>query len=132
MCTNLQTAKIVSQGDVCRQGRRWENQSSSDNKEVSEGVQTYKLQRLCHRVMFAGKEGDGKINQVETTRGQSVYKLTSCIDCATWGCLQERKEMEKSIIDKLKSKTKGSECAQTYHNIVPQGVVYSKQRDGCC
>ena len=29
---NLHPAKIVPQGDVCRQGKRWENQSSSDNK----------------------------------------------------------------------------------------------------
>ena len=58
--------------------------SISDNKEVHECVQTYRLHRLCHRVMFAGKEGDGKINQVQTTRRSvSVYKLTSCIDYAT-------------------------------------------------
>ena len=70
MCTNLQAAWIVPQGVVCRQGKRWENQSSSDNKEVSECVQTYKLHRLCHRVLLAGKERDWKINQVQTTRGQ--------------------------------------------------------------
>ena len=90
---------------VCRQGKRWENQSSSDNKrsvsvykltvcidcatgccwqarkemgksikfrqqEVIECVQTYSLHGLCHRVLLAGKERDGKINQVQTTRGQ--------------------------------------------------------------
>ena len=110
MCTNLPAAQIVPQG-VCRQGRRWENQSSSDNKEVSECVQTYKLQSLCHRVMFAGKEGDGKINQVQTTkRSVSVHKLTRCIDCAT-GCLQARKEMGKLI--KFRHK-EVSECVQTY------------------
>ena len=104
MCTNLHPAWIVPQGIVCRQGKRWENQSSSDNKEVSvyklthciecatgrclqarkemgksikfrqqevsECVQTYMLHGLCHRVLFAGKERDGKINQVQTTRGQ--------------------------------------------------------------
>ena len=48
--------------------------------------------------MFAGKEGDGQINQVQTTkRSVSVYKRTSCIDCATGCCLQARKEMGKSI-----------------------------------
>ena len=105
MCTNLPAAWIVPQGVVGRQGKRWENQSSSDNKrsvsvyklthciecatrhclqarkemgksikfrqqEVSECVQTYRLHGLCHRVLFAGKERDGKINQVQTTRGQ--------------------------------------------------------------
>ena len=61
----------------------WENQSRFDNKEFSECVQTYRLHGLCHRV-FAGKERDGKINQVQTTkRSVSVYKLTSCKDCAT-------------------------------------------------
>ena len=105
MCTNLPAAWIVPQGVVCRQRKRWENQSSSDNKrsvsvykltlcidcatgccwqarkemgksikfrqqEVSECVQTYRLHGLCHRVLFAGKEIDGKINQVQTTRGQ--------------------------------------------------------------
>ena len=59
MCTNLPPAKFVPQGDVCRQGRRWANQSRPDNKEVIECVETYLLQSLCHRVMFAGKEGDG-------------------------------------------------------------------------
>ena len=84
MCTNLPAALIVPQDVVCRKGKRWANQSSSDNKKVSKGVQTYILHRLCHRAMFAGKEGDGKINQVQTTkRSFSVYKLTSCIDCAT-------------------------------------------------
>ena len=48
--------------------------------------------------MFEGKEGDGKINQLQTTKWSvSVYKLTSCIDCATGCCLQARKEMGKSI-----------------------------------
>ena len=62
-----------------------------DNKEVSECVQTYRLHGLCNSV-FAGKERDGKINQVQTTkRSVSVHKLTRCIDCATWSCLQERK-----------------------------------------
>ena len=74
----------MPQGVVCRQGRRWENHSSLENKEVSECVQTYLLYRLCHRVVFAGKERYGKINQVQTTkRSVSVYKLTSCIECAT-------------------------------------------------
>ena len=53
---NLHPAKFVPQGDVCRQGKKWENQLSSDTKEVTECVQTYNLHRLCHRVMFAGKE----------------------------------------------------------------------------
>ena len=98
VCTNLQAAWIVPQGVVCRQGKRWENPSSSDNKEVSECVQTYRLHGLCHRVLLAGKERDGKINQVQTTkRSVSVYKLTSCMDCATGCCLQARKEMGKSI-----------------------------------
>ena len=88
----------MPKGDVYRQGRRWANQSNSDNKEVSECVQTYRLHRLCHRAMFAGKERDGKINQVQTTkRSVSVYKLTGCIDCATGSCLQAKKEMGKSI-----------------------------------
>ena len=39
-------------------------------QEVSECVQTYRLHGLCHRVLLAGKERDGKINQVQTTRGQ--------------------------------------------------------------
>ena len=74
----------MPQGDVCRQGKKWENQLSLDNKEVGECVQTYRLHRLCHRAMFAGKERDGKITQVQTTiRSVSVYKLTNCIDCAT-------------------------------------------------
>ena len=61
-----------------------ENQSSPDNKEVSECVQTYRLHRLCQRVLFAGKERNGKINKIQTTkRAVSVYKLTVCIDCAT-------------------------------------------------
>ena len=83
----------------CFQARkRWENQSSSDNKEVSECAQTYRLHRLYHRVLFAGKERDGKINQVQTTkRSVSVHKLTYCIDCATGCCFQARKEMGKSI-----------------------------------
>ena len=67
----------------CLQARK-KIKSISDNKEVNECVQTYILHGLCHRVLFAGKEGDGKINQVQTTkRSVSVYKLTSCIDCAT-------------------------------------------------
>ena len=71
--------------------------SISDNKVVNECVKTYLLHRLCHRVMFEGKEGDGKINQLQTTKWSvSVYKLTSCIDCATGCCLQARKEMGKS------------------------------------
>ena len=86
------------------------NQSSSDNKEVIECVQTNLLHRLCH-MLFAGKEGDGKINQVQTTkRSVSVYKLTSCIDCATGCCLQARKEMGKSI----KFRQEVSECVLTY------------------
>ena len=60
-------------------------------------VQTYHLHRLCHTVMFVGKEGDWQINQVPTIkRSASVYKLTGCMDCATV-CLQARKEMGKSI-----------------------------------
>ena len=49
-----------------------------------ECVLSYRLHRLCHRAMFTGKERDGQINQVQTTkRSVSVYKLTNCIDCAT-------------------------------------------------
>ena len=83
----------------CFQARkRWENQSSSDNKEFSECAQTYRLHRLYHRVLFAGKERDGKINQVQATkRSVGVYKLTGCIDYATGCGLQTRKEMGKSI-----------------------------------
>ena len=63
---------------------RDEKMDQKDNKYVSECVQTYILHRLCHRAMFTGKERDGQINQVQTTiRSVSVYKLTSCIDCAT-------------------------------------------------
>ena len=108
----------MPQGVVCRQGKRWENQPSSDNKEVSECVQTYprenqpssdnkefsecvqtyNLHGLCHRVLFASKERDGKINQVQATkRSVSVHKLTDCIDRTTGCCLQARKEMGKSI-----------------------------------
>ena len=43
--------------------------TSSDNKEVIECVQTYPLNRLCHRVVFAGEERDGKINQIQTIKG---------------------------------------------------------------
>ena len=93
----LTRCKFVPHGVVCRKGNIWENQLTSDNKEVSEGAQTYPLHRLCHRVMFAGKEGDGQINQVPTIkRSASVYKLTGCMDCAT-GCLQARKDVGKSI-----------------------------------
>ena len=88
------TSCIVPQGVVGRQGKRWENQSSSDNKEVSECVQTYLLHRLCHRVLLAGKERDGTSSD---NKEVSVYKLTHCIDCATGCCLQARKEMGKSI-----------------------------------
>ena len=70
MCTNLPPAKLVPQGDVCRRGKRWENQSSLDNKEVSECAQTYRLQKLCHRVLFSRKERDGKINEFRQQRGQ--------------------------------------------------------------
>ena len=56
VCTNLLAAWIVPQDVVCRQGKRWENQSSSGNKEVSECAQTYRLHRLCHRVLFPGKD----------------------------------------------------------------------------
>ena len=77
----------MSYGFVYRHGKRWQNQSCSDNKgsvsvyrltpcidcatgcclhsgnkEVSECAQTYRLHRLYHRVLFAGKESDGKIN----------------------------------------------------------------------
>ena len=77
---------------------RWENQSISDNKEVSECVQTHRLHGLCHTVLFAGKGGDGQINQVQTTkRSVRVHKLTVCMDCATQSCLQAREEMGKSI-----------------------------------
>ena len=119
----------MPQGVVCRQGRRWENQPSSDNKEVSEFVQTYRLHRLCHRVLFAGKERDGKINQVQTTkRSVSVYKLTSCIDCATGYCLQARKEMGKSI----KIRQQRGQCVQTYllHRICHRVLFPGKERDG--
>ena len=119
----------MPQGDVGRQGRRWANQSSSDNKEVSECVLTYRLHRLWHRVMFAGKEGDGQINQVPTTkRSLSVYKLTSCIDCATGCCLQARKEMGKSI----KFRQEVSECVQTYllHRLCHRVMLAGKEGDG--
>ena len=89
----------------------WENQSISDNKEVSECVQTYRLHGLCHTVLFAGKGGDGQINQVQTTkRSVSVHKLTVCMDCATQSCLQAREEMGQSI----KFRQEFSECVQTY------------------
>ena len=93
MCTNLPAAWIVPQGVVCRQRKRWENQSSSDNK-----------------------------------RSVSVYKLTSCIDCATGCCWQARKEMGKSI--KFRQQ-EVSECVQTYRLhawIVPQGVVCRQRK----
>ena len=93
MCTNLHAAWIVPQGVVCRQGISWENQSSSDNKEVSECVQTYKLHRLCHRMLFAGKERNQSSS--DNKRSVSVYKLTGCIDCATECCLQARKEINQ-------------------------------------
>ena len=117
----------MPQGVVCRQGKRWENQSSSDNKEVSECVQTYKLHRLCHRVLFAGKERDGKINR-STKRSVSVYKLTSCIDCATGCCLQARKEMGKSI----KFRQQRGQCVQTYmlHGLCHRVLFAGKERDG--
>ena len=77
-----------------------------------ECVQTYSLQRLCHRVVFAGEERDGQINQVQTTkRSVSAYKLTFCIDCATGRCLQARKEMGKSIKFRQQSDREG---VQTY------------------
>ena len=66
----------MPQGVVFRQGKRWENQSSSDNK-----------------------------------RSVSVYKLTSCIDCATGCCLQARKEMGKSTKFRQQEVSK---CVQTY------------------
>ena len=84
------------QNVVCRQGKRWES-TKFRQQEVSECVQTYILHGLCHRVLFAGKERDGKINQIQTTqRSVSVYKLTYCMDCARGCCLQARKEMGKS------------------------------------
>ena len=129
MCTNLPPAWIVSQGVVCRQRKRWENQSSSDNKEVSECVQTYSLHRLCHRVLLAGKERDGKINQVQTTkRSVSVYKLTSCMDCATGCCLQARKEMGESI----KFRQQRGQCVQTYplHRMCHRALFAGKERGG--
>ena len=77
-----------------------------------ECVQTYLLQRLCHRVMFAGEESDGKINQVQTTkRSVSVHKLTGCKNCATGCCFHARKEMGKSMSSDNKEV---SECVQTY------------------
>ena len=121
--TNLHPAQIVPQGDVCRQGRRWANQTSSDNKEVSECVQTYRLHRLCQRVMFTGKEGDGQINQIQTTkRSVNVYKPTSCIDYVTGRWLQARKEMGKSI--KIRQQRDQGVCANLHPaKIVSQGVV---------
>ena len=123
VCTNLLAAKVVPQGGVCRQGKRWENQSSSDNKEVSECAQTYILHRLCHRVLFPGKERDGKINQVQTTkRSVSVYKLTFCMDCATGYGLQTRKEMGKSI--KFRQQRGQLVCTNLLAaKVVPQGGV---------
>ena len=99
-------------------------------QEVSECVQTYRLHGLCHRVLFAGKERDGKINQVQTTkRSVSVYKLTSCMDCATGCCLQARKEMGKSI--KFRQQ-EVSECVQTYslHRLCHRVLLAGKERDG--
>ena len=75
----------MPQGDVCRPGKRWEYQLSSDNKVVSECVQTYQLYRLCHRVMFAGQESDGKINQVQTTKwSMSVPQGDVCRPGKRW------------------------------------------------
>ena len=55
----------------CLQARKEMGKSTKfRQQEVSECVQTYILHGLCHRVLFAGKERDGKINQVQTTRGQ--------------------------------------------------------------
>ena len=108
---------------------RWANQSSSDNKEVSECVQTYRLYRLCLRELFAGKEGDGKINQVQTTkRSVSVYKLTFCIDGATGSCLQARKRWENQSRSDNKEV---SECAQTYrlHRLCHRVLFLGKEGD---
>ena len=103
---------------------------SSDNKEVSECVLTYRLHRLCHRAMFTGKERDGQINQVQTTkRSVSAYKLTFCIDCATGRCLQARKEMGKSINFRQQ---RGRECVQTYslQRLCHRVVFAREERDG--
>ena len=108
---------------------RWENQSISDNKEVSECVQTYRLHGLCHTVLFAGKGGDGQINQVQTTkRSVSVYKLTYCKDCDTGRCLQARKEMGQSI----KFRQEVSVCVQTYrlHRLCHRELFTGKEGDG--
>ena len=128
MCTNLPSAWIVPHSVVCRQGRRWANQSSSDNKEVSECAQTYRLHGLCHTELFAGKGGDGQINQVQTTKWSvSVHKLTFCIDCATGCCLQSRKKI-KSISDNREV----SECVQTYilHRLCHGMLFAGKEGDG--
>ena len=81
-------------------------------------------------MLFAGKERDGQINQVETTkRSVSVYKLTFCIDCATGRCLQARKEMEKSIKFRQQG---GRECVLTYrlHRLCHRAMFTGKERDG--
>ena len=95
-------------------------------RQQSRSVSVYKLTdcMLCHRMWFADKEKDGKINQVQATkRSVSVYKLTDCIDCATGCGLQTRKEMENQSSSGNKEV---SECVQTYPLsawIVPQDVV---------
>ena len=48
--------------------------------------------------MFAGKEGDGQINQVPTIkRSFSVYKLTGCTDCAIGHVMFAGKEGDGKI-----------------------------------
>ena len=103
------------------------NQSSSDNHEVSECVQTYSLHRLYHRMLFAGKERNQSSS--DNKRSVSVYKLTHCIDCATGCCLQARKEMGKSI--KFRQQ-EVSECVQTYrlHGLCHRVLFAGKERDG--
>ena len=88
MCTNLHLHRLCH--NVCRQGKRWENQSSSDNKEVSECVQTYRLQLIVSVVCTQGKrwENQSSSDNKEVSECVQTYHLP---DCAT------RKEMGKSI-----------------------------------
>ena len=103
------------------------NQSSSDNHEVSECVQTYSLHRLYHRMLFAGKERNQSSS--DNKRSVSVYKLTGCMDCATGCCLQAKKEMGKSI--KFRQQ-EVSECVQTYflHGLCHRVLFAGKESDG--
>ena len=95
-------------------------------QEVSECVQTYRLHGLCHRVLFAGKERNQSSS--DNKRSVSVYKLTSCMDCATGCCLQARKEMGKSI--KFRQQ-EVSECVQTYslHRLYHRMLFAGKERN---